>query len=65
MEFEKEVIEKIVSIAFDSNSGARNLRREIRRLLENPLSNKLLQGEIQKGDKITVKLLNDEIIFSK
>lgn len=45
--------------------GARPLKRVIRHDIENPLSRKILEGEFTDGDKITVDLENDDIIFKK
>ena len=56
--------EKIVNEAFNSRAGARQLRREIRRLVENPISNKILENQVKSGDKFTVSLNECEnIIF--
>ena len=61
--FDDEVCKIIVDKAFDTNSGARKLRREIRRLIENPLSEKMLTGEFNKGDKISLSVHNGNIVF--
>jgi len=45
--------------------GARPLKRVIRQDIENPLSKKILQGEISDGDKITIDLEKDDITFIK
>ena len=39
---------------YDPSMGARPLRREMQRNLEDPLSEKILFGEIKPGEKITV-----------
>ena len=39
---------------YDTEFGARPLRRAIQRLLENPLSSELLRGTVQAGDTIRV-----------
>ena len=65
VKFDNEVIEKIVTEAYDESSGARKLRREIRHLIENPLSSKMLEGSLSKGDNINVTLNNDKIVFVK
>lgn len=39
---------------FDAQFGARPLRRSIQRLIENPLSERILQGEIKEGQVIKV-----------
>ncbi|MBO5715343.1 MAG: ATP-dependent Clp protease ATP-binding subunit [Clostridia bacterium] len=65
IDFDEKAQEMIVSEAFNSHSGARKLRREIRRLVENPLSEKMLLGEISTGDEITVTANENEIFFQK
>src|SRR5436190_1115040 len=40
--------------------GARPLRREVERLIEDPLSEELLKGEFQGKDTITVEVIKDD-----
>jgi ATP-dependent Clp protease ATP-binding subunit ClpC len=40
--------------------GARPLRREVERLIEDPLSEELLKGEFQGKDTITVDVVKDD-----
>jgi ATP-dependent Clp protease ATP-binding subunit ClpC len=63
--FDESVRKRIVEEAFDTFSGARKLRRVIRRLIENPLSEKILEGKIRDGDIITVNLTNGKFTFEK
>ncbi len=48
---------------FDPNLGARPLKRVIQRLVLNPLSLKIVAGEIKEGEKIVVDLPEDKIVF--
>jgi ATP-dependent Clp protease ATP-binding subunit ClpC len=48
---------------FDSSLGARPLRRTIQRLVEDPLSEKLLWKEFRAGQTIIVDVLDGEIVF--
>ncbi|MBE3575212.1 MAG: ATP-dependent Clp protease ATP-binding subunit [Firmicutes bacterium] len=48
---------------FDREFGARPLRREIQRLVENPLAEALLQGHFHPGDTIRVDRKEDELTF--
>ena len=57
--------ELIVANANDKKSGARNLRREIRRLVENPLSEEILAKNINEYDSIIVDAQNGKIAFKK
>jgi ATP-dependent Clp protease ATP-binding subunit ClpC len=50
---------------YDPNFGARPLRRTIERLIENPISEKLLAGELKEGDCVLIKTKDGKIIFSK
>jgi ATP-dependent Clp protease ATP-binding subunit ClpC len=51
----------IIKQGFDKKYGARQLNRTIEKLLESPISDKILKGEIQKGDTITVKSNNGKL----
>ena len=46
----------LVAKGYDQNYGARPLKRAIQRYIEDPLSEKLLTGEITRGDEIEVDL---------
>lgn len=49
-----EALEHLVEVGFDPLMGARPLKRAIQQELENPLSKKILTGEVGQGDKLTV-----------
>jgi ATP-dependent Clp protease ATP-binding subunit ClpC len=49
----------LVDRGHDEQYGARPLKRAIQRYVEDPLSEKILQGEIGKGDEITVDVAPD------
>jgi len=49
---------------YDPSFGARPLRRVIERYLENPLSTKLLRGELKEGDTVKVHLDGDSLSFT-
>jgi ATP-dependent Clp protease ATP-binding subunit ClpA len=50
---------------FDPNYGARPLKRTIQRLVENPLSRKIIKGEFKKDDTILVDAKEQALTFSK
>jgi ATP-dependent Clp protease ATP-binding subunit ClpC len=61
LEVDTDVIGYISKEGYDKNFGARPLRRAIERLLEEPLSEKVISGELKEGDKIVVKMVKDKI----
>ncbi len=50
----------LVEKGYDQNFGARPLRRAIQRHIEDPLSEKILLGEISRGDEIEVDVSEDK-----
>ncbi len=52
VEFDSSVAERVAEVGFDAVYGARPLRRAIQSNVEDALSEKILEGEISKGDKI-------------
>ena len=48
---------------YDPNYGARPLKRAIQTLIQNPLAMKLLQGDIQPGQMVTVSAQDSELVF--
>ncbi|HHX50137.1 MAG TPA: ATP-dependent Clp protease ATP-binding subunit, partial [Clostridia bacterium] len=57
--------EVLTNEGFDENFGARPLRRAILRLIEDPLSDGLLEGKFQEGDTILAEAEEGKIIFRK
>ncbi|MDH5325055.1 MAG: ATP-dependent chaperone ClpB [Gammaproteobacteria bacterium] len=55
----------IGSGGFDPVYGARPLKRAIQTQVENPLAQKILQGEFMPGDTVVVDARNDELTFTK
>jgi len=50
---------------FDSNFGARPLKRTIQRYIQDPLSFKLLEGALKDGDRVVVELGKDKkLVFN-
>jgi len=50
---------------FDPAYGARPLRRTIQHLVENPLSEKILEGEFQEGDTVIIDCEGSSIVFHR
>lgn len=62
---EKEALEHLSHEGHDPAYGARPLRRAIQKLIEDPLSEKILEGVFKTGDFIKVGLKNEQMNFSK
>ena len=57
----------LVDHGYDEHFGARPLKRAIQRYIEDPLSEKLLQGEFSKGDEVEIDIVpgeKDKLAFS-
>jgi len=50
---------------FDPVYGARPLKRAIQQQIENPLAQKILQGEFVPGDRIRVTARDEELVFAR
>ena len=65
LEVKDKAREILVKEGYDPNFGARPLRRTIEKLIENPISEKILAGEFKEGDCIVINAKDNKIIFSK
>ncbi len=65
IEFTDKAVDAISEAGFDPVYGARPLRRAIQSRIEDPLSEKLLEGEFKAGDKILCDAEDGKITFSK
>jgi ATP-dependent Clp protease ATP-binding subunit ClpC len=57
------VINKLARDGFDPVYGARPLRREVERQVENPLAMKIVRGECPPGSHVKITVDNHEVIF--
>ena len=57
------VKEHIAEKGYDPKYGARPARRAVRDLVEDPLAEKILAGEIKEADTVEVSMKKDKIIF--
>jgi ATP-dependent Clp protease ATP-binding subunit ClpC len=55
----------LVKEGYDPKYGARPLRRTIERLVENAISDKILEGEFGRGDRIEIDVQEGKITFRK
>jgi ATP-dependent Clp protease ATP-binding subunit ClpC len=53
----------ILDKGYDPEYGARPLRRAIVDLIEDPLSEKLLSGEIKAGDSVVLDVVDGQLVF--
>ncbi len=65
VEFSSSAIEKIADAGFDDVYGARPLKRAIQSLIEDEISEKILSGEIKKGENILLEYNGSKFIFTK
>ncbi len=63
IEFGENVVEELSKKGFDDIYGARPLRREIQKSIEDALSEKILDGSVKKGNKILCDFENGEFVF--
>ncbi|MCS6936757.1 MAG: ATP-dependent Clp protease ATP-binding subunit [Candidatus Bipolaricaulota bacterium] len=57
--------ELLIKEGYDPKYGARPLVRTLERLVENPISDKILEGEFAKGDRIIIDAKDGQITLSK
>ena len=63
-DFQASAKEFLVRTGFDPDQGARPLRRAIQRYLEDPLSEKLLRGEVRAHCRLAIGAGNDALTFT-
>jgi ATP-dependent Clp protease ATP-binding subunit ClpC len=64
LEVSEEAEDLIAAAGFDTQFGARPLKRAIQRLLENPLSRELLRGAFREGDTVHVTVADGALSFA-
>ena len=65
LNFEDNSKKFLLNKGIDIENGARPLRRIIVKEVEDRLSEEILEGNIQIGDKVKVSNLDDKLVFSK
>jgi ATP-dependent Clp protease ATP-binding subunit ClpC len=55
IEFTTEALDKLAEEGYDPAFGARPLRRTLQRMIEDPMSEMILKGEIPNGSKVTIE----------
>lgn len=64
VEVSDEAKVQLVKLGYDQALGARPLRRVMQNKLEDSISELILFGEIKAGDKVVIKLVEDEFTFN-
>jgi ATP-dependent Clp protease ATP-binding subunit ClpC len=62
-EFTDAAVAHLADEGFDPEFGARPLRRAIQRMVETELSRKVLAGELNPGDRVTIDARDGELRF--
>ena len=55
VEFTKAALDKLSDAGYDPAYGARPLRRVLQRMIEDPMSEMILRGDIPEGSKVTIE----------
>ncbi|MDD3819172.1 MAG: AAA family ATPase, partial [Actinomycetota bacterium] len=63
IELKKSAKDLLLEKGYDSSMGARPMRRTIQNLIENPLSEKLISGEVRSGQKVEVSAKDKKMYF--
>lgn len=63
LEVDDEARRFILEHGYDPKYGARPLRRTIQKMIEDELSNRMLEGAVTRGDRIAVKKNGDALDF--
>ena len=63
LQFSDAALNKLSEVGFDPVYGARPLKRAIQELVENPLAQSLLSGDIQIGEMVNVEVSGDKLSF--
>jgi len=56
--------QRLIELGWDPTMGARPLRRAVQQNVEDPLSERILQGELSPGEHVEVDFVDGEFTFS-
>ncbi len=65
LELDEAAMELLAEVGYDPVYGARPLKRAIQRMIENPLAQRLLQGDFVSGDTIRGTVSDHKLVFDK
>ena len=63
LELTERAKEFLANTGFDPVYGARPLKRTIQHLIQDPLAMKILEGSIKEGNKVTMDVKENELVF--
>ena len=63
VEVSDQVLDKLAADGFDPVYGARPLRREVERQLENPLAMKIVTGKCPEGSQVRIEVREGKVAF--
>lgn len=65
LDVSEDVLNLISKYGIDLEYGARPLKRAIQKEIEDILADKILSGDVKKGDSIVVKVVDNKVVFEK
>ncbi len=65
MKFDKSVVEAVAAAGFDIAYGARPLRRAVQSMVEDGVSESLLDGSVKKGKAYKVSCKNSKLVYKE
>jgi ATP-dependent Clp protease ATP-binding subunit ClpB len=65
LELDDAAMELLAEVGYDPVYGARPLKRVVQRMIENPLAQRLLQGDFVSGDTIKGEVKDSALVFGK
>ena len=63
LNFRKSAKDALIEKSFDPKYGARPLKRTLQTLIEDPLAEKMLAGEISRGDTVAIGFRDGKYVF--
>ncbi len=63
LEYDDSVLERLSVVGFDPVYGARPLKRAIQTFVENPLSKRILEGQVSDGDVVRLTVKSGDLVF--
>lgn len=65
LEFTQEVKDLLIKEGYNATMGARNMRRTISKLVEDPLAEEMLSGNLPKNTPLDLKVKDNKVYFEK